>query len=77
MWFVPHLLASVYKLPKGEKQGIKGMNKVLELMELSYLANKVSWVRLGLVDTILLCDASAALKTWGVSRNNISKPGCK
>lgn len=53
------------------------MNKVLELMELSYLANKVSWVRLGLVDTILLCDASAALKTWGVSRNNISKPGCK
>lgn len=37
-----------------------GVNKVLELMELSYLANKVSWVLLGLINTIFLCDASAA-----------------
>ena len=57
---------------KWKKQGIKGTNKVLELMELcSYLANKVSWVLLGLINAVLL------LKTWGVSRNNISKLRCK
>lgn len=37
------------------------MNKVLELMELlSHLTNEESWVLLGLINTVLLCDSPAA-----------------
>lgn len=40
--------------------GIKGINRVLELIEQSsYLTNKVPWVLLNLTNAIFLCDSSA------------------